>query len=85
MTGDVAFANPIAKIVSPVMLDGAGAVRWPVRLGSGVFILEKKRESDGGLPDAAPHFDVRVTSGIITLLLLRDAASIQRSRMSWVK
>jgi len=56
MTGDVAFANPIAKIVSPVMLDGAGAVRWPVRLGSGVFILEKKRESDGGLPDAAPHF-----------------------------
>ena len=38
------------------MLDGAGAVRWPVRLGSGVFILEKKRESDGGLPDAAPHF-----------------------------
>src|SRR5262249_40582154 len=22
----------------------------------GVFILEKKRESDGGLPDAAPHF-----------------------------
>src|SRR5215469_9033366 len=56
MTGDIAFATPIAKIVSPVMLDGAGAVRWPVRLGSGVFILEKKRESDGGLADAAPHF-----------------------------
>ena len=51
--GGLRRRKAIAKFLSPVILDGGWAAG---QAGSRSFILEKKRESDGGLADATPHY-----------------------------
>jgi hypothetical protein len=46
----------IAKFLGPVILGRGWRARRPIGVSVRSFILEKKRQSDGGLADAAPHY-----------------------------